>query len=53
MSENKGSTWKKITSNLPDNTLLWRIVQDHINSNLFFLGTEFEYISLMTKEKNG
>ena len=41
MSENKGSTWKKITSNLPDNTLLWRIVQDHINSNLFFLGTEF------------
>ncbi|OUV75458.1 MAG: glycosyl hydrolase, partial [Flavobacteriales bacterium TMED123] len=41
MSENKGYTWKKISSNLPENTLLWRIVQDHINSNLFFLGTEF------------
>ena len=41
MSENKGLTWKKISSNLPENTLLWRIVQDHINKNLFFLGTEF------------
>ena len=41
MSKNKGSTWKKISSNLPENTLLWRVVQDHINSNLLFLGTEF------------
>ena len=41
MSNDKGYSWKKISSNLPKNTLLWRIVQDHINSNLFFLGTEF------------
>ena len=40
-SENKGNTWKKISSSIPENTILWRIVQDHINSNLLFLGTEF------------
>ena len=46
MSENKGFTWKKISSNLPENTLLWRIIQDHINSNLFFLGTRATVIGL-------
>jgi photosystem II stability/assembly factor-like uncharacterized protein len=40
-SKNKGFTWQKISNNLPENTLLWRIAQDHINSNLLFLGTEF------------
>ena len=40
-SENKGKSWKKISTSLPENTILWRIVQDHINSNLLFLGTEF------------
>ena len=36
MSKNKGVTWVNLASNLPENTLLWRIVQDHINSDLFF-----------------
>ena len=40
-SKNKGFTWKKLTNNLPDNTILWRLVQDHKNKNLLFLGTEF------------
>lgn len=40
-SNNKGITWKKISNNLPENTLLWRIIQDHKNSDLLFLGTEF------------
>jgi hypothetical protein len=40
-SKNKGFTWQKISNNLPENTLIWRIAQDHINSNLLFLGTEF------------
>ena len=40
-SKNKGFTWQKLTNNLPDNTILWRIVQDHKNKNLLFLGTEF------------
>ena len=40
-SINKGKTWKKISSNLPDNTILWRIVQDHVDNQLMFLGSEF------------
>ena len=40
-SSDKGKTWSSISNNLPDRTLLWRIVQDHEKSNLMFLGTEF------------
>ncbi|MEO1436110.1 MAG: glycosyl hydrolase, partial [Bacteroidota bacterium] len=40
-SADKGKTWQDISNNLPDRTLLWRIVQDHENKNLLFLGTEF------------
>lgn len=40
-SVDKGNTWSSIANNLPEETLLWRIVQDHENSNLLFLGTEF------------
>ncbi|WP_395377189.1 hypothetical protein [Marinicella sp. W31] len=38
---NQGKTWKSITSNLPKNHLVWRIVQDHVNPDLLFVGTEF------------
>ena len=40
-STNKGQTWKSISSNLPEKSHSWRIVQDHIKKNLLFLGTEF------------
>lgn len=40
-STDKGTTWKSIVSNLPERTLLWRVVQDHIAKDLMFLGTEF------------
>ena len=40
-SFNRGKTWKSISNNLPKNTILWRLVQDHKNNNLMFLGTEF------------
>jgi photosystem II stability/assembly factor-like uncharacterized protein len=40
-SEDKGKTWTSITNNLPERTLLWRIVQDHVNPKLLFLGTEY------------
>lgn len=40
-STDKGKTWKSIANNLPDRTLLWRLVQDHENSQLMFLGTEY------------
>ncbi len=40
-STNKGKSWKSITGNLPDKTLVWRIVQDHVKPELLFTGTEF------------
>ena len=40
-SENRGRSWRSIVGNLPDRHLLWRIVQDHVNPQLMFLGTEF------------
>ena len=41
ISHDKGKTWKNISPKLPKNTFLWRIVQDHVDEKLFFLGTEF------------
>jgi photosystem II stability/assembly factor-like uncharacterized protein len=40
-STNRGNSWKSIKGNLPDRTLVWRLVQDHVNPNLLFTGTEF------------
>ncbi len=40
-STDLGRTWTSLAGNLPDRTLLWRVVQDHVNPALFFLGTEF------------
>ena len=40
-STNKGVTWQGIDKGLGDKNLVWRIVQDHENSNLFFAATEF------------
>lgn len=40
-STDRGATWTSIKSNLPDRTLLWRIVQDHVRKDLFFVATEF------------
>ncbi|WP_109435270.1 glycosyl hydrolase [Aquimarina sp. AU119] len=40
-SMDNGRTWKSIKSNLPKRTLVWRIVQDHVQPNLLFVATEF------------
>lgn len=40
-STDKGKTWVSIKGNIPDRTLVWRLVQDHVKANLFFLATEF------------
>ena len=51
-STDKGKSWKSIKGNLPDTLLIWRIVQDHINPELLFLGTEFGiYFTLNGGEK--
>jgi photosystem II stability/assembly factor-like uncharacterized protein len=40
-SENRGRSWKSISSNLPERHVLWRVVQDHIRPGLMFLASEF------------
>jgi len=40
-SSDRGMSWESITGNLPDRTLIWRIVQDHVNPDLLFVATEF------------
>ncbi|MCC3860938.1 VPS10 domain-containing protein [Pseudemcibacter aquimaris] len=40
-STDRGRTWTSITNGLPEKSLVWRITQDHVNSDLMFLGTEF------------
>ena len=40
-STDRGRTWDLMTGNLPDKHICWRLVQDHVRSDLFFLATEF------------
>jgi len=40
-STNRGRTWTNITSDLPAKHDVWSIIQDHVNSDLLFAGTEF------------
>ena len=40
VSGDMGRTWTSLRNNLPDRTLVWRTVQDHVDPDLLFLGTE-------------
>jgi photosystem II stability/assembly factor-like uncharacterized protein len=40
-STDRGKTFTNTTSNLPDRQPAWAVIQDHVNSNLLFLGTEY------------
>lgn len=40
-STDRGATWSDISGDLPPRHLVWRLVQDHENSKLLFVGTEF------------
>ncbi|HNS16586.1 MAG TPA: hypothetical protein PKI34_02045 [Bacteroidales bacterium] len=40
-STDKGHTWTSIAGDLPQNGTVHTIVQDHVNSDLLFCGTEF------------
>ena len=51
-SINRGKSWTSIAGNLPDRHLVWRIVQDHVNSKLLFIGTEYGiFFSINAGEK--
>jgi photosystem II stability/assembly factor-like uncharacterized protein len=41
MSTDKGKAWRSIAGDLPTNTIVWVIKQDHKDENLLFIGTEY------------
>ncbi len=40
-STNRGRSWTSIAGDLPDDHIVWRVVQDHVDPELMFAGTEF------------
>ncbi|MEL6391006.1 MAG: glycosyl hydrolase, partial [Bacteroidota bacterium] len=40
-SSDRGRSWTSLTADLPEQTIVWRIVQDHVAPNLLFIGTEY------------
>jgi hypothetical protein len=40
-STDRGRTFTNVTGNLPDRHDVWAVIQDHVNGNLLFAGTEF------------
>lgn len=42
-SNDKGKTWSSIAANLPENGSVHSIVQDPVNKDLLFVGTEFSF----------
>lgn len=36
-----GRTWTSLSANLPKNSPVWSVAEDHVNPNLLFVGTEF------------
>jgi photosystem II stability/assembly factor-like uncharacterized protein len=40
-STDRGRSWASIAGDLPERHDVWSIIQDHINGNLLFAGTEF------------
>ncbi len=40
-STDAGQSWISIASNIPENTMVWRLVQDHVKKDLLFAATEY------------
>jgi photosystem II stability/assembly factor-like uncharacterized protein len=40
-STDRGRSWRSIIGDLPDDTIVWVLKQDHKNPDLLFIGTEF------------
>ncbi|MCF8232353.1 MAG: hypothetical protein K9J27_09200 [Bacteroidales bacterium] len=40
-STDRGKTWESITANLKKPQIIWQLVQDHVDPELLFIGTEF------------
>jgi len=46
-STDKGQSWTDISGDIPDRTLIWRLVQDHVKPELLFAATEFGIYATM------
>jgi photosystem II stability/assembly factor-like uncharacterized protein len=51
-SIDKGKSWISIAGNLPENGTVHSIVQDHLNPDLLFVGTEFSFFFTIDGGKN-
>jgi len=51
-SSNGGKSWESMAGDLPKNTIVWSIEQDHVQENLFFIGTEFGLFFTINAGKN-
>ena len=51
-SADRGRTWTNITGNLPDRHDVYSIIQDHLNGDLLFAGTEFGLFVTVDGGKN-
>jgi hypothetical protein len=40
-SNDRGRTWTNVSGDLPARHDVWSVIQDHVNGNLLFAGTEF------------
>lgn len=40
-STDRGRSWRSLGDDLPERHLVWRLVQDHVDPELLFVGTEF------------
>ena len=40
-SRDRGASWREIRGDLPENTIVWAIQQDHVDPDLLFLAAEF------------
>ncbi len=40
-STDAGRSWTSISGNIPENTMVWRLVQDHVKKDLLFAATEY------------
>jgi photosystem II stability/assembly factor-like uncharacterized protein len=51
-STDRGKTWTNITGNLPDRHDVYSVIQDHVNGDLLFAGTEFGLFFTVDGGKN-
>ncbi len=52
ISNDRGKNWRSVSGDLPADTIIWVIKQDHIDQDLLFTGTEYGIYFSMNKGRN-